>query len=378
MSSGISFRELPPPSLEEIKKICEHYQTKCAGTYKSLASRYVYQMASEIDHLVDALKEGGYVTTEQGSLSTLDDRDFKSFSVEVHDNPRSRKKKKISSTIDNSRTSSSRSRRRDHTNDRRNHAASSAEHQSSSTAAADIHHGSSRPRTACTANIRKPSHSSYRRTVREFPFDCIDELSIDSPPRKARHHSSSSRYHKHERRLHNNSSLARLNLEDQNDEVLRWLKEEMKRSQSLINRSKQMHDAELDSAKKEVEKVKKAAKLLIKAVHKKEKHKVAKSEANAESERRQRRKSQKLIESLIQSHSAQIGQLKKGLRHHHGVGSSRGVDELREQMGRFYPWGELQDDTTDVSFTLSDASDMTSVLDSLAEEAFSRSAASHC
>ena len=139
-----------------------------------------------------------------------------------------------------------------------------------------------------------------------------------------------------------------------------------------------MHDAELDSAKKEVEKVKKAAKLLIKAVHKKEKDKVAKSEANAESERRQRRKSQKLIESLIQSHSAQIGQLKKGLRHHHGVGSSGEVDELREQMGRFYPWGELQDDTTEVSFTLSDASDMTSVLDSLAEEAFSRSAASRC
>ena len=56
----------------------------------------------------------------------------------------------------------------------------------------------------------------------------------------------------------------------------------MKRSQALISRSKQLHDAELVNAKKEVEKVKKAAKLLIKAVHKKANAKAAKCEANAE------------------------------------------------------------------------------------------------
>lgn len=339
VSSGISFRDLPPPSLDEIKKICEHYQTKCAGTYKSLASRYVYQMASEIDHLVDALKEGGYVVSEQeGSLSTMEnDRDFNSFSVEVHE-PRSK-----------SRASSAR-RGSDR---RRNNNASSC------SSANNIHHGSSsRPRTA--AANRKPSHASYRRTTREFPFDCVDELSLDSPPRKQRHYSSSCR--QRERRHKNaDSSLSRLNLEDQNDEVLRWLKEEMKRSQALISRSKQLHDAELVNAKKEVEKVKKAAKLLIKAVHKKANAKAAKCEANAESERRQRRKSQKMM----------IGLLKKELRN--GSTSRDPVDELRDQMGRFYPWGELQDDTTDVSFSVSDASDLTSVLDDLAEEAFQQS-----
>jgi hypothetical protein len=56
VSSGISFRNLPPPSLDEIKKVCEHYQEKCSGTYKSLASRYVYQMATEIEDLVDVMQ----------------------------------------------------------------------------------------------------------------------------------------------------------------------------------------------------------------------------------------------------------------------------------------------------------------------------------
>lgn len=355
VSSGISFRDLPQPSLDEIKKICEHYQEKCAGTYKSLASRYVYQMATEIEHLVDALKEGGYVSSEQGTLSTMeDDRDFNNFSVEVHNVPRSKK-----------RSGGGPKRGCDKRN---------ATSKSSTQHHRHYHHQeSTRPRTAATN--RKPSHSAYRRTTREFPFDCIDELSVDSPTRKPRqYHNSTNRHRGGEHRHHNvDSSLAHLNLEDQNEEVLRWLREEMKRSQSLINRSKQLHDAELVNAKKEVEKVKKAAKLLIKAVHKKEKEKAAKLEANAECERRQRKKSQKMIENLIQSHSSQIGLLKKGLRrHHHYHGSSRDVDELRDQMGRFYPFGELYDDTTDVSFSLSDASDdMTSVLDSLAEEAYS-------
>ena len=84
VSSGISFRDLPEPSLDEIKKICEHYQQKCSGTYKSLASRYVYQMATEIEHLVDALKEGGYDLSE-GSLSTLDDRESNTSSIDRRD-----------------------------------------------------------------------------------------------------------------------------------------------------------------------------------------------------------------------------------------------------------------------------------------------------
>ncbi|KAL7538986.1 hypothetical protein ACHAXR_008932 [Thalassiosira sp. AJA248-18] len=335
VSSGISFRDLPPPSLDEIKKICEHYQQKSAGTYKSLSSRYVYQMATEIEHLVDAIKEGGYDVSE-GSLSTLDERE--SNSQEESRNPRSKKRNTVN-------------RRTRRSSDKRD---------SSTSFSGNNLHGS-RPRTASGA--RKPSHASYGRNTREFPLDYVDGVSIDSPPPKTRHYSSS-----HQRR-NVDSSLSHHNLEDQNEEVLRWLKEEMKRSQSLINRSKKMHDAELVTAKKEVEKVKRAAKLLIKAVHKKGKDKAAKSEATAESERRRRMKSQKMIANLIQSHSAQIDLLKKGLRH----GSSRDVADDFRDHGRFYPWGELQDDKTDVSFSLSDASDLTSILDDLAEEAYHQS-----
>ena len=93
-------------------------------------------------------------------------------------------------------------------------------------------------------------------------MDYIDGISEDSRPRRARPHTAS-------RQRRNADSLANVNLEDQNEEVLRWLKEEMERSQTLINRSKQLHDAELVSAKKEVEKVKRAARLLIKAAKKK-------------------------------------------------------------------------------------------------------------
>ena len=195
-------------------------------------------------------------------------------------------------------------------------------------------------------------------------MDYVDRISLDSPPPKAKQQYSPGRQRR------SLDSLARLNLEDQNEEVLRWLKEEMRRSQSLISRSKQLHDAELVSAKKEVEKVKKAAKLLIKAMHKKGKDKVAKSEAHAESERRRRVKSQKLVEGLIESHAEQIDILKKGLRH----SPQRHAEGWRARE-RFYPWGELEDDRTDVSFSVSDASasDLTSILDDLADEAFQRS-----
>lgn len=339
VSSGISFRDLPQPSLDEIRKICEHYQTKTAGTYKSLASRYVYQMATEIEQLVDALKEGGYVSEE--TLSTMDDRASNAPQEECRDR-RSKKKPSV-----NNRTKRN--------GDKRN----------AGYVPGNLHQ--SRPRTASAS--RRPSHESYGRSTREFPSDNVDERSVDSPPRRSKHYSSS-------RQRKNVDSLSHLNLEDQNEEVLRWLREEMKRSQSLINRSKHLHDAELVNAKKEVEKVKRAAKLLIKAVHKKGKDKAAKSEANAESERRRRMKSQKTIESLIQSHSAQIGLLERGLRHGSSSArcSSRGhvMDDFKDP-GRFYPWGELQDDKTDVSFSLSDASDLTSILDDLAEEAYQQS-----
>lgn len=361
VSSGISFRDLPPPSLDEIKKICEHYQTKCAGTYKSLASRYVYQMANEIEHLVDALKDGGYDISE-GSLSTVDDAGNDVFPSEVDGrrssvrppvNGRARRSsdRRHTSSFSSDNLHDGRARR---SSDRRNVRSFSGNlHESRPRTV----HGS-RPLTA--AANRQPSNAYYRRSSSEFPsYDSVD-TSADTPPRRSRTASSC-------RRRESDDSLTRANLEDQNEEVLRWLREEMKRSQALIKRSKQLHDEELVNAKKEVEKVKKAAKLLIKAVHKKGKEKAAKSEANAESEKRRRVKSQQMIESLIQSHSAQIDLLKRGL---HRSPSRRGDRGDLGGNGRFYPWGELLDDRTDVSFSLSDASDLTSVLDDLAEEAY--------
>jgi len=347
VSSGISFRDLPPPSLEEIKKVCEHYQTKCAGTYKSLASRYVYQMSTEIEQLVDALREGGYDVSEE-SLSTMDARDFSNLTADEPRKTRSTKRPPANSSARVSRNSNTR-----HSTDNRNANANSFSRNQ------HLHGSRTRPRTA-SASTRKPSHESYRRRMREFHYDSTDTESAGSPPPRTSHHSSS-------QRRRGGDSLPHRNLEDQNEEVLRWLKEEMKRSQSLIKRTNHLHDAELINAKKEMEKVKRAAKLLIKAVHKKGKDKAAKSEANAESERRRRMKSQKTIESMIHSHSAQIDLLQRGLRH-----DSRDVNDSRD-YGRFYPWGELQDDKTDVSFSLSDASDLTSVLDDLAEEAYQQS-----
>ena len=230
VSSGISFRDLPPPSLDEIKKICEHYQMKSAGTYKSLASRYVYQMGTEIEQLVDALKEGG---CSEGSLSTMDDHDLNAPAGEPRDT-RSEKRPSV-----NSRTRRS--------SDKRNASSSSGNHL----------HGS-RP---CTAPAtRKSSHASYRKSTREFPPDYADGVSVDSPPTKPRHCGS-------RRQRRDVDSLSNLNLEDQNEDLLRWLREEMKRSQSLITRSKHLHDAELVSAKKEVEKASLACNVQAKTDH---------------------------------------------------------------------------------------------------------------
>jgi len=329
ISSGISFRDLPPPSLDEIKHVCEHYKVKCAGTYKSLASRYVYQMATEIDQLVDALKEGGFVSQESDST---DDRGFHGSPCKVN-NPRSKNRPSVSSQSM-------------HNLDKMN--------------ASSFHDNRHGPRPHTASAHRKPSQRSHhRRTTRESPCDCVDEESDETPALKQKHYRSS-------RPRRNNDSPAHLNLEDHNQEVLRWLKEEIIRSQSLIDRSKHMHDAELVGAKKEVETVKKAAKVLIKAVHKKGKDQADKSEAIAETERRRRLRSQQMLESLIKSHNTQINLLKEGLCRD----LSRDAGKSSRDQARFHPWGELQDDRTDVSFSRSDASDLTTVLDDLNEQAY--------
>jgi hypothetical protein len=140
----------------------------------------------------------------------------------------------------------------------------------------------------------------------------------------------------------------------QHDEVLQWIKDELDRNQHLIKHSKQMHTKELANAKKELEKVKRAAKIIIKAVQKKAEEKAAKLEANIQSERWQRVKSQKMVQSLIKSQSDHLDQLKQ---------VNRPGDE------RFYPWDGRSEDLFDI---MGD-SDLTSVLDELAEEAFQQS-----
>ena len=52
----MSFRSLPEPSLNEIRKICEHYEAKCSGQYSSLAYRYVLELAKEIKSQVDGIE----------------------------------------------------------------------------------------------------------------------------------------------------------------------------------------------------------------------------------------------------------------------------------------------------------------------------------
>jgi fructose-1,6-bisphosphatase len=140
----------------------------------------------------------------------------------------------------------------------------------------------------------------------------------------------------------------------QHDEVLKWLKEEMDRSQYLIKRSKQMHKEELEDAKKELEKIRKAAKIIIKSVQKKANKNAAKLEANVQSERRQRVKSDKMVECLITSQTNQLNQLRKLTRPEEEMSAS--CEDRSEGI-----WGLMGD------------LDLASVLDELAEEAFQQS-----
>ena len=194
VSSGISFRDLPPPSLDEIKKICEHYQVKCSGTYKSLASRYVYQMATEIEGLVDALKEGGYKSEESFASS---------------------ERRRCNSTS----TGCSHGRRRQHSNTR-------PSRRQCPDQVFSCHrqgHEAGARRRRRTGDI--PARHEQRRERDQGDWS-DGEL---SPVRYSRR---CSRRHRDERRRRPDmDSMERLNLEDQNEEVLRWLREEMKRSQ---------------------------------------------------------------------------------------------------------------------------------------------------
>ncbi len=343
VSSGISFRQLPPASLGEIKKVCEHYQTKCAGTYNSLASRYVYQMATEIEDLVEALEGEGYGS--EGSMSSLGN--YEPFS-RFRDSTISQQSKKHRNSSVN-----------DHWNremPKRGNAG-----------------------TSKTSFDRPPTrHSRHSKTkAKEIRIDFAhdvndDDDSTDAPSYRGRQpyigrqkHNSSSRY--------DDNILEQRNFEDQVEEVLGWLKEEMERSQSLVQRSRQIHDAELASAKREMDKLKKAAKRIIKAVHKKGKDKAARSEAAAHSERKRRIKSQKIMTSMIKSHAAQMENLKKGL--HHSNTYNNDSDSLAGLgLDLEYDSHAVREVTNPTElFSLAGDSDLTSILDGLAEEAYRQS-----
>ena len=73
--SLVSFRNLPAPSLSTIKKICEHYESKCSGQYNSLASRYVLQMGQEIRSQIegmDSINKPQHFTFDESIKNTFD------------------------------------------------------------------------------------------------------------------------------------------------------------------------------------------------------------------------------------------------------------------------------------------------------------------
>lgn len=358
VSSGISFRNLPPPTLDEIKKICEHYQEKCAGTYKSLASRYVYQMATEIEDLVDVMK---------GDCSSSDESypyyHSKAKENRIRYGDRTAKK--------NLKASS------------RNSPGSSRSATSSSNRNVPLRNASSKQ------NARQPRQvceKERRRWRKEFQ-SAQPEVVIATE--KDRNRMKQYRLGHHSRRFDDsmcsstssfsdeecsddkhfglgccNEDVLRWLMEDghkqnglssrQHDEVLKWLKDEIDRNQYRLKRSKHLHAKDLENAKAELEKVKKAAKMVIKAVRKKGDEKAAKLEASVQSERRQRVKSQKMMQCLIKSQSEQLDNLK------------RANTPIHERM---YPWDDRGGDLCDL---MAD-SDLTSVLDELAEEAFQQS-----
>lgn len=59
VSSGVSFRELPEPCFQQLKKVCLHYTEKCSGKYENnkMAARYVHQLASEVLFLLSGISE---------------------------------------------------------------------------------------------------------------------------------------------------------------------------------------------------------------------------------------------------------------------------------------------------------------------------------
>ena len=368
VSSGISFRNLPPPSLDEIKKICEHYQEKCSGTYKSLASRYVYQMATEIEGLIDVM-QGDCTSDSELSSPYRRSRSDKENAREQFSkkNSKSKQVSRSSRSPGSSKHSSLSSSRFDRNAPLRNASSKQNVRQAKYDANEKERARWRKEFRSVHPEVVVPSQKDTRkRTSRRHKESmCSSTSSFSDDDDSSDHHYRLPAKPKHVYESHNfeKDDILRWLMEEgskpngldgyHHDEILKWLKDEMDRSQYLLKRSKHLHFKELDNAKKELEKVKKAAKIIIKAVRTKGEEKAAKLEANVHSERRQRIKSQKMVKRLINSQSEQLDELKR-------VGRS---DEV------FCPWDSASLDICD----LMGDSDLTSVLDELAEEAFQQS-----
>ena len=55
----MSVRRLPKVTLEQVLKVCQHYEQKCSGKYssKTLAARYVFALSREVSKLVSTLRD---------------------------------------------------------------------------------------------------------------------------------------------------------------------------------------------------------------------------------------------------------------------------------------------------------------------------------
>jgi hypothetical protein len=58
VSSGVSLRDFPKTTLEEVARICQHFESKCGGQYSrvSPAARYVFEMSREVQGQLSALE----------------------------------------------------------------------------------------------------------------------------------------------------------------------------------------------------------------------------------------------------------------------------------------------------------------------------------
>mmetsp|Transcript_5023 Transcript_5023/g.7675 ORF Transcript_5023/g.7675 Transcript_5023/m.7675 type:complete len:432 (-) Transcript_5023:143-1438(-) len=73
VSSGISFRSLPDPCFEQVKKSCMHYVNKCSGKYHNnrMAARYVHQLASEVLSMLSGIADEVHTHQEMARLAEL-------------------------------------------------------------------------------------------------------------------------------------------------------------------------------------------------------------------------------------------------------------------------------------------------------------------